>query len=267
MNNAATLDEIVFEKRNKDYGAYLLRKLYDQNILIAFGISSYLFVGILMIPLIKEWMKEEVVIILPPKKKTEVAIIDIPLDPKTPPPPPLPKIDPPQLKMLKFVPPVIVDDNKVDEPPPPPDDSRNKVLTGNENKEGTDDPDGMPPPDIETGKLGGLGETGDDEPWAGPITKDVSFTGGYISYIQKNISDKLKHYIGERGIKGKMILVITIGKEGAVKSVEVMAGKEIPNCKMCTEEVLNIIKNMPKWTPAENNGQPVVRRVSIPVVF
>jgi protein TonB len=36
-------DEIVFEKRNKEYGAYELRKRYNRNMNIAFGIAIAVF--------------------------------------------------------------------------------------------------------------------------------------------------------------------------------------------------------------------------------
>lgn len=267
MNTPTTMDEIVFEKRNKDYGAYLLRKLYDKNVLLSLLLATMVFSVFLLFPLVNTLLAEKKEVPPPPKKKVELAIIDVPLDPKTPPPPPLPPVEPPKIKTVKFVPPEIVPDEKVEEPPPPTQKELEKETASDKDREGEENPDGELPPDVDTGKLGGLGDTESDEPWMGPITKDVEFDGGYKSYIAKNVSDRLRHYVSERGIKGRINFFAIIGKDGSVKSVEVIPGREIPNCKMCTEEILEIIKKMPKWKPAENNGIPVVRKIMIPVAF
>jgi len=42
-NNTPAFDDIVFEDRNKEYGAYRLRKRYNRNVTIA------LLIGILII--------------------------------------------------------------------------------------------------------------------------------------------------------------------------------------------------------------------------
>ena len=45
-------DEIVFEKRNKEYGAYELRKRYNKNMNIAFVIAISVFLLSVSIPTI-----------------------------------------------------------------------------------------------------------------------------------------------------------------------------------------------------------------------
>ena len=84
-----SMDDIIFEQRNKSYGAYLLRKIYDKNMTRGALIGILLFViGIcspMIIKMVKGW--------LPEKKEVEVmkevVLADAPpIDPKKPPPPP-----------------------------------------------------------------------------------------------------------------------------------------------------------------------------------
>ena len=49
-NEAVTLEEIVFEHRNKEYGAYVLRKKFRKFLLIAFLISFFSVGGAVMVP-------------------------------------------------------------------------------------------------------------------------------------------------------------------------------------------------------------------------
>jgi protein TonB len=110
----ATLDEIVFEDRNKSYGGYFLRVWYGKNvtkaaiftcstfIIIALGINFYYVITAkpveVFVPMeIKMDMVDE------PLKEEEIA--------KLPPPPP--KIQQPKIEEVKYLPPVIKPDKTV----------------------------------------------------------------------------------------------------------------------------------------------------------
>jgi protein TonB len=54
----ASLDDMVFEGRNKEYGAYMLRKLYNKHVTRATVIAIVLFVLFLSIPLIQSLFKD-----------------------------------------------------------------------------------------------------------------------------------------------------------------------------------------------------------------
>lgn len=118
----ASLDDIVFEGRNRAYGAYLLRKLYNKHITIAAIVAILLFALFLSIPLISKVLgndeaDDEVV----ERIVTEVDLAPPPpLDEATPPPPPPPPPDlppppPPVRATVKYTPPVVKRDNEVAE--------------------------------------------------------------------------------------------------------------------------------------------------------
>src|SRR5688500_8465662 len=113
----ATLDDIVFEGRNREYGAYTLRKIYNKHLFRGLIIAIALFALFLAAPVIakKLFPEEEVV--------TEERILDVnqlaeppPIDKAAPPPPPPPPVEPPPppiQKTIKFTPPVIKKDELV----------------------------------------------------------------------------------------------------------------------------------------------------------
>ncbi|MBK8644939.1 MAG: hypothetical protein IPN15_22820 [Saprospiraceae bacterium] len=116
------MDDIVFENRNKTYGAYFLRRLYDKNMNRAILIGSVLAILLVSTPMILKALRE-----LMPTDKEDLSLQEIiltdppPIDPKNPPPPPPPKIDPPPIKdQIKFIPPKVMKDEEVKEEEPPP---------------------------------------------------------------------------------------------------------------------------------------------------
>ena len=117
--------EIVFEGRNKLYGAYELRKSNRKTSLRALIIGSILFSLAISAPLIASFLPESgdeanndikiTAVKLAPKKKVE-DVKDL-----APPPPPPPKQD-----MVKFVKPVVAKAEDVTEDPPKMDDIKDK---------------------------------------------------------------------------------------------------------------------------------------------
>src|ERR1043165_8767210 len=116
----ADLDDLVFEGRNKSYGAYFLRKNYSKHLmwalLISFGIYILGFGGPYILTMLKPAPKP-----IPKKAITYTELSEPPPIDKTQPPPPPPDLPPPPPKTVKFTPPVIKPDEEVkpeDIPPP-----------------------------------------------------------------------------------------------------------------------------------------------------
>src|SRR5690349_11986663 len=114
---SADILDLVFEDRNKEYGAYQLRKTYNRRILKALIITASIALIALLGSFIASKMDSG------PKKieYKEVTIQEIKQEeekPEPPPPPPPKPPDPPKIEMAKFTPPKIVKDEEVEEPPP-----------------------------------------------------------------------------------------------------------------------------------------------------
>ncbi|HLU88047.1 MAG TPA: hypothetical protein VKZ44_09855, partial [Taishania sp.] len=114
---SAARNEVVFDDRNKEYGAYQIRTNYDRNIiLIILGIVAVIGISYGTYLFIKSLPEEEVE--APPIDMTMFTIEAPPLDDDIPPPPPPAEEVPMQLeKSVEFLPPVVTDE-AVDNPPP-----------------------------------------------------------------------------------------------------------------------------------------------------
>ncbi|MBM3165357.1 MAG: hypothetical protein FJZ80_07850, partial [Bacteroidetes bacterium] len=126
-------NELVFEHRNKDYGAYQLRKNYNKRLaLIMAGMVLTFVLGALILFIVRNLPKEE---IDAPKSSDKTWTVqpppeDIPPPPTTPPPPPLEK-------MTAFIPPVIEDDPVTD--PIPTQAELEETKAGDKTQDGSDE--------------------------------------------------------------------------------------------------------------------------------
>ena len=116
---SADILDIVFEGRNKDYGAYELRKTYNRRLWLAigsmFGLFLLAFIGYLLAANINTEDSSKAVVV------QEVQLEEIKQEQEEPPPPPPPAPPPPpQVEITKFTPPKIVKDEEVKEDEKPP---------------------------------------------------------------------------------------------------------------------------------------------------
>ena len=114
INKILTADflDLVFEGRNKEYGAYELRKTYNHRIKRGLVTMFVVTLGLSLSAIISNSSNE---------KQVEMVAVDLSLEnvqedkkPEPPPPPP-PKQEPPKVEVTKFTPPKIVIDEEVKE--------------------------------------------------------------------------------------------------------------------------------------------------------
>lgn len=110
-------NDLVFDRRNKDYGAYQLRRAYGGRVVIAFIVALITLAVVMAFPFIKKWFSEEEHIETPVKtvKYTDLAAPP-PIDKNQPPPPKL-ELPPPVKEAIKFVPPKVTEKEVVEETP------------------------------------------------------------------------------------------------------------------------------------------------------
>lgn len=98
----------------------------------------------------------------------------------------------------------------------------------------------------------------------GMVEEMPSFSGGevkLVEYIAKNLNYPQEAI--EKGIEGRVFVGFIIDVDGSVTDVKLLRGIG----GGCDEEAIRVIKSLPKWRPAKQNG--VFSRVSyqIPVNF
>jgi protein TonB len=261
-----SFDDLVFEERNKSYGGYQLRKNYTRNFLIAM-ISSVAFITLLVYSpdiygFIQSLFGKEVVKKVEKEVIVEAVIEDIPLDPEVPEPPQV-QVEPPKVEMIKFLPPEIKPDDQVkhEEIPPSHDEIDEKQNIGNITQDG-DTSLHMLIEEVGTGNQ--IVEDIDNDEVVYSVEEDAEFPGGMqalMKYLQSNIVYPKK---AERmGIEGKVIVFFEIDREGKVSKVTVQKGFNAE----CDAEAVRVIKMLPQWKPAKQNGRPVRVKRSLPVVF
>ena len=116
---SADILDLIFEDRNKDYGAYDLRKTYNRRIIIALIITASVALLALLGSVLASQFKSKADDTVEVKEMTLQDIKTEEKPPEPPPPPPPKPPEPPKIEMAKFTPPKIVEDEKVEEPPPP----------------------------------------------------------------------------------------------------------------------------------------------------
>src|SRR5215510_8232645 len=109
-------EDVVFENRNKEYGAYFIRKNYSKHIVFAL-IGMLLVLGfVLAYPTISEWIRGQQEVEAPVLRTTKYTDLAAPppIQENTPPPPKL-DIPPPVKTIIKFLPPKVTEKEIVEE--------------------------------------------------------------------------------------------------------------------------------------------------------
>lgn len=248
--------ELVFANRNKEFGAYVIRKGYNKTTAQALLISLAVFTLLISGPVIMNFLN--------PgddagaEKPVEVTV-DLkeppPIDKNEPPPPPPPP-PPPTIETVKFTPPVVVDREIEDEDQPPPQEELSEtnvgVVTQAGDENATELPDEEPVADPDAGKIFTF------------VEEQAEFPGGEearITFLQKNI--KYPALARENGIEGRVYVTFVVGPDGSIRDVKVLRGIG----GGCDEEATRVVKMMPAFKPAKQNGRPVNVQFNMPIVF
>ena len=251
--------DIVFEGRNKIYGAYELRKANGKTTVKALIIGSLIFSAAVAAPLIASFLpesEEEVVnndikiatVKLPPKKEE--------IKPNQPPPPP----PPPKVDQVKFVKPVVAKANEITEDPPKIVDLKDKKV-GNETIKG--DPDAVLTVDEPVGK--------------GPVTEIIQEDNNVYNTAGIEVKpdfpggiEKFYKFVGnnyktpeEEGLKGKVYVTFVVEKDGSLTDIKVLRDIGYGT----GAEAIRVLKKCPKWTPGEQNGKKVRVLYSLPITI
>ena len=245
--------DIVFEGRNKAYGAYELRQENSKTTVRALIIGALVFGLAVSAPLI--------ISLIPDMSNNDAAldqkIVTIKLPPKEtpkdlpPPPPPPPKVD-----QVKFVKPVVAKTDEVTEDPPKVEEIKDKKL-GDETIKG--DPDA--PLTVEpVGNGPSVVEEDNNIYNTAGIEVKPDFPGGiakFYSYIQRTFQPvEDENFPG-----GKVFVSFVVEKDGSLTDIKILRDAGFGTGK----EAERVLKKCPKWVPGEQNGKKVRVLYSLPI--
>ncbi|WP_018344116.1 energy transducer TonB [Cytophaga aurantiaca] len=262
----ATLDEIVFDDRNKSYGGYFLRVWYEKNVskAVIFTCIAFVVVATSIHFYYKFTAKVEeayVPVIIDMEPVTE----ELKAEEKEKLPPPPPK-EQPKIEEIKFMPPIIKPDKMVakEEQINELDSLLNsKVSTQNVAGKKSDeyqDPDNDP-----SGKIGGTGTEKTEEVFTFaqemPRFKGTATDAESAKAREKYIMGKMFYPedAKQRKVEGVVYVKYTITKEGKVTDVQVVPGRGLD--PSCDAEAVRVIKSMPDFIPARQSGE--LRKVTL----
>ena len=253
----STFDDLVFENKNKAYGAYEIRKKYNKNLTTGLSIAIGILVLVLLWPFIEKlFEKKEVVVADDTLTTVNKLAAPPPLD-KPPPPPPEVKIPPPP-KTIEFVPPVLKK-NVVEVKEIPKMDSVKLTPVSNT----TNNAPSVAPPTV----------AAPPPPVAPPpetivdfvnVGQKPEFPGGedaFNKYVANHV--KYPELAKQASIQGRVYVTFTIASDGHIKDVKLAKGIG----GGCDEEAIRVISGMPQWKPGKQNGQAVQVRYTVPIKF
>ncbi|KAF2509917.1 energy transducer TonB [Flavobacterium foetidum] len=251
--------DIVFEGRNKIYGAYELRKSNGKTTVKALVIGSIIFSFAIAAPLIASLLPESTEV--EENKDIKIATVKLPpkkeeIKPNQPPPPP----PPPKVDQVKFVKPVVAKAEEVTEDPPKIVDLKDKKV-GDQTIKG--DPDAVLTVDepVGTGPVSQVVEEDNQVYNTAGIEVKPDFPGG-IEKFYKFVGNNYKTP-EEEGLKGKVYVTFVVEKDGSLTDIKVLRDIGYGT----GAEAIRVLKKCPKWTPGEQNGKKVRVLYSLPITI
>jgi len=259
--------DIIFEGRNKAYGAYELRKTYQRRLIIAtvtmVGICLFIFLAMLLSSFVA------------PKKKTQILVQDVQLanvqqeekKPEPPPPPP-PKQEPPKVEITKFTPPKIVKDEEVKpEEKPPEQEKLEDTKIGTINQEGEKSDVVAPPTEQSTGQVEApKAQEEDYDKEFKTVQIEAKFPGGagaWQKYLERNLNSNVPVDNGAPPGNYTVVVSFLVDKSGNISEVQALND---PGYGTAAEAV-RVIKKGPAWTAAVQNGRNVIYRQKQSITF
>lgn len=261
----ADLLDILFEYRNKMYGAYELRKTYPKRVVYAITgtvLLCMLFIG-------------GAILAKSGKKNSRIELaVDYQLDkfveqPKPIEPPPVPpKQEMPKLAVSQYTPPRIVRDEEVT-----PEDEIKEVekladtKIGTMNIEGANDDNIVAPPvEKATNKVAAPKVQTDYDDIFTIVQNAASFPGGtteWIKYLERHLNKDIPGDNGAPVGKYPVIVSFIVAKDGSISDVK---AENDPGYGT-KDEAIRVIRKGPNWQPAEQNGHKVIYRHRQTITF
>lgn len=246
-----SFDDVVFEHRNKEYGAYQLRKKYNRVVLISTLIGIFVLSTMIIVPYLQaksaaaHKMRDANDVI------AEMAN-DLQKEEVAPPPPPPPPPPTEQQTVVKYVAPVVVDSVKVED--------QSKLLISDEQIETTVNKDVVEVVE----KVQEEVQEKEEQQVFVVVEEMPEFPGGELA---------LRTFIGkaivyptvaqENGIQGKVFVTFVVNKDGSVSNAKIARGVD----PSLDAEALRVVSTLPKWKPGKQRGVPVRVSYTVPISF
>jgi len=252
--------ELIFQGRNKEYGAYELRENSSRR-----HRNSLIYVTILAVALFN--LPAFIKMVIPETKEKEERAVEMTnFETKKPEVKqefdrPVTAEPPPTVRSsIQFTEPVIKPDEQVREENEVKDQSslfQSNLAVSTADVKGNDEKGQL----IENITVAITQEENKVFEVAEQMPKFPGDEAALYAFLNKNI--KYPPSAQENGISGKVVVRFVVNKNGEVDRAEIVRSLDTA----CDREALRVVKMMPKWIPGRQNGEPVAVWFNLPVSF
>jgi len=249
---APSFDDIVFEIRNKEYGAYKLRKKYSRTMIVALLIGIFIIGTAIVTPYLNAKAVERGKARAERQVEIKLENLDTPNEQVAPPPPPPP---PPAdvVQQQKYVPPEVVDSIK-------PEDMV-QLMTADQATETVVNEEVVEV--VEAPKEEVQEEEAEPEPFV-VVEEMPMFPGGdkaLLDYIALNTN--YPEVAKENNIQGRVIVRFCVTAKGGVSQVSILKGVD----PELDKEAIRVVNTLPTFKPGKQGGKAVPVWFSVPITF
>lgn len=257
--------DLVFDNRNKAYGAYELRVTYPERIkrslLITLGIGALIFTTVAWTTAGKSKATKDSE---GPVYIVKSVLPDETIKP-TPPPPPPPKQTPPpaQVRTEIFIVPVIADDDKVKDQPIAVKDL-NDAQIGPIKTPGVEDPGDINDPNEGKGKvIVQQKQIEVEDVIFTKVEKEAEYEGNWLRFLEKNLNGNVAGESGAPAGTYTVIIQFVVDVDGSLSNIVALSDKGYG----LEQEAIRVLKQSKKWKPAIQNGRQVKAYRTQPITF
>ena len=240
LNKNSLFDDVIFEKRNKEYGAYVLRKNYNLNVIISLLFGIAILSAIVTLAYFdnlglnsrnnhterladikfENFDKPEETIVVPPPLAVQKGII----------------------QQAKYVAPVVIDSVMREE---------EQILTSDEAMVHTGTEEAVEP--LKEIKEDVLIADINEEPFL--VVEEMPEADGGLPALHKYIADNTKYPVvaQENNIQGKVFVKFCVTSKGDVEQVSIFKGVD----PQLDAEAMRIVRSFPHFKPGKQGGRPV----------
>jgi protein TonB len=245
-------DDIVFKERNKEYGAYKLRKRYNRTVVFSLFIGIIILATAVITPYINAKALENKQKRAERQVEIKMENLDQPAEAAPPPPPPPP---PPAdvVQQQKYVPPVVVDSVK-------PEDVK-QLMTADEAQTEIKNTEVV---EVQQNVKEEVQEAEPEEVPFVVVEEMPSFPGGdaaLLKYIGEHTN--YPEVAKENNIQGRVIVRFCVTAKGGVSQVSVLKGVD----PELDKEAMRVVTTLPPFKPGKQGGKPVPVWYMVPITF
>ena len=252
-----SMNQLVFENRNQNYGAFYLRNEYEKHINRAFGIVLLFFISIGAFAFYSNFVKPAISKNIP----TIYTFTDVKIEPKIEFEKPAQQQPKPEKALGTPLPTEVTD--KIT---PPPAETKHDLPITSGAPEGKVNPKNVNP--LPESKGTGTVIIPHDETKIpidnNRVEKLAMFPGGeeaMSEFLSKHIH--FTNYAKENEVEGKVMITFVIDEEGNIKDCNIIRGLGFG----LDEVALKAVNQMPKWIPAEQGHRKVAVVFTLPIEF